>query len=232
MSRNKPKPSNRKKRKKGKKSGEPCIVRKSNIPGAGRGVFAKRLIRKGDVVGFYDGIIYNKQQTLFEKAKGSDKTFWIDASHITRYGSGCALVGFEEVKNAGGYCQLLNDASNNWSVRPLNKYNVEPIDHKKYMELNGKEKKVGDNPEVLYFQATKRIKKGEELYFNYGKAYWWAKTPRIREKSRRFYNRKFVATYDTTCPGFNRERDWMEADERDEYLKEAERLGFLIPVTN
>ena len=183
MSRNNPK------RKKGKKSGEPCIVRKSNIPGAGRGVFAKRLIRKGDVVGFYDGIIYNKQQTLFEKAKGSDKTYWIDASQW--YGSGCALVGFEEVKNAGGYCQLLNDASNNWTVRPLNKYNVEPIDHKKYMELNGKEKKVGDNPEVLYFQATKRIKKGEELYFNYGKAYWWAQTPRIREKSRRFNNRHF-----------------------------------------
>ena len=82
MSRNKPKPSNRKKRKKGKKSGEPCIVRKSNIPGAGRGVFAKRLIRKGDVVGFYDGIIYNKQQTLFEKAKGSDKTFWMCFSRI------------------------------------------------------------------------------------------------------------------------------------------------------
>ena len=78
---------------------------------------------------------------------------------------------------------------------PLNKYNVEPISQiKKYMELNGKEKKVGDNPEVLYFQATKRIKKGEELYFNYGKAYWWSKTPRNRDKIRRLYIRKFVAT--------------------------------------
>ena len=211
----------------GKKRGEPCIVRKSNIPGAGRGVFAKRLIRKGDVVGFYDGIIYNKQQTLFERAKGSDKTYWI----VWGDDDECALVGFEEVKNAGGYCQLLNDASNSWTVRPLNKYNVEPIDHKKYMELNGKEKKVGDNPEVLYFQATKRIKKGEELYFNYGKGYWWFKTPRIREKSRRFYNRCYLATYNTHCPGFNPERDWMEEDERDEYLKEAERLGFLMPCS-
>ena len=223
MSRNNPK------RKKGKKSGEPCIVRKSNIPGAGRGVFAKRLIRKGDVVGFYDGIIYNKQQTLFEKAKGSDKTYWIDASHITRYGSECALVGFEEVKNAGGYCQLINDASNNLTVRPLNKYNVEPIYQiKKYMELNGKEKKVGDNPEVLYFQATKRIKKGEELYFNYGKGYWFAQQPRMREKSRRFHNRRYLTTYNTHCPGFNPERDWMEEDERDAYLKELERMGFLM----
>ena len=224
MSRNKPKPSNRKKRKKGKKSGEPCIVRKSNIPGAGRGVFAKRLIRKGDVVGFYDGIIYNKQKTLFEYAKGSDKTYWI----VWGDNNECALVGFEEVKNAGGYCQLLNDASNSWTVRPLNKYNVEPIFQiKKYMELNGKEKKVGDNPEVLYFQATKRIKKGEELYFNYGKGYWFAQTPRMREKSRRFHNRRYLATYNTHCPGFNPERDWMEEDERDAYLKELERMGFL-----
>ena len=142
---------------------------------------------------------------------------------------GCALVGFEEVKNAGGYCQLLNDASNNWSVRPLNKYNVEPIHQiKKYIELNGREKKVGDNPKVLYFQATKRIKKGEELYFNYGKGYWWFSTPRNRDKIRRLYNRSYLATYNTHCPGFNRERDWMEVDERDEYLKEAERLGFLM----
>ena len=65
MSRNNPK------RKKGKKSGEPCIVRKSNIPGAGRGVFAKRLIRKGDVVGFYDGIIYNKQNQRLPNSKVS-----------------------------------------------------------------------------------------------------------------------------------------------------------------
>ena len=66
---------NNPKRKKGKKSGEPCIVRKSNIPGAGRGVFAKRLIRKGDVVGFYDGIVYNKIQTLLEYCKDYEKTY-------------------------------------------------------------------------------------------------------------------------------------------------------------
>ena len=217
---------NNPKRKKGKKSGEPCIVRKSNIPGAGRGVFAKRLIRKGDVVGFYDGIVYNKIQSLLEYCKDYDGTYWINIGEKgDEYPN---LVGFEEVKNAGGYCQLINDASNNWTVRPLNKYNVEPIDQiKKYMELNGKEKKVGDNPEVLYFQATKRIKKGEELYFNYGKGYWWAQTPRMREKSRRFHNRRYLATYNTHCPGFNPERDWMEEDERDAYLKELERMGFL-----
>ena len=219
MSRNNPK------RKKGKKSGEPCIVRKSNIPGAGRGVFAKRLIRKGDVVGFYDGIVYNKKQSLLEYCKDYDGTYWINLPNL---GDECHLAGFEEVKNAGGYCQLINDASNNLTVRPLNKYNVNPIDHKKYMELNGKEKKVGDNPEVLYFQATKRIKKGEELYFNYGKGYWFAQQPRMREKSRRFHNRRYLATYNTHCPGFNPERDWMEEDERDAYLKELERMGFLM----
>ena len=59
-----------------------------------------------------------------------------------------------------GYCSLINHS--------IEKQNVSWI--------------VGDNDEYISIIATKDIKKGEELFSNYGNAYWKSRKKKIKEK--------------------------------------------------
>ena len=120
----------------------------------GRGVFATRIIRKGEVCCWYDGIV----------------TDGIATAHWTTGMTGYAqrlledrdwfIAGFRSQFRPGGCAQLCNDASTDYSTHDVGY--LKQINVKEAMSAEG----------AFAFVATKRIKQGEELLYSYGPGYW------------------------------------------------------------
>ena len=122
-------------------------IRKSSIPGAGYGVFCKKPIANGTDLGYYRGEIITADE------------------HERRHGK----------KGYGEYVLILTDMDN--------KKEQLHIDGKKYhnwvSRINAP-KGTGKKPNVYWDAhghvfASKNIKEGEELFANYGAAYWRGK---------------------------------------------------------
>ena len=120
-------------------------IKKSNIPGAGKGVFATKLIPKGSVMGYYKGKLYTQEQYeklnnkdyIFELKFRNQPNFYIDASNSkysnwTRYVNGARKKSQKDMINTDTYQQCFN----------------------------------------IYFEAIKDIHPGEELIISYGRHYW------------------------------------------------------------
>ena len=126
----------------------------------GRGVFATRNIKRGEVCCFYDGI----------KIKGRDLAFgtMVTGTHgyLQDLASGDLLCGFTDQFRPGGCAQLCNDASTKYKVNDL----------KYHKDINVAECIVDDG--CMVFVARKRIKKGQELLYSYGEDYWRQKHSR------------------------------------------------------
>ena len=107
-------------------------IKQSLIPNSGRGVFAEKDFKKGEVIEVCPLITDYKKN--FEKSKIKDYTF------RSKFKPDQEVIVF-------GMCSMYNHSDN---------FNV------------------GHNqdPENMIYKAARDIKKGEELYVNYGTNYW------------------------------------------------------------
>ena len=140
----KKKPSTTKKsEKKYLQRGVDIEVKQSKIKGAGKGVFALRDIKKGEVLNFYKGKKITEEQ--YERMKkDSDYAF-----SVTCKGKEI-LYDAQKVKD-GNWTRYMNHARGRGKGE-----NVEPY----YYGCK------------VWFRTIRPIKKGTELLFDYGDEYW------------------------------------------------------------
>ena len=107
-------------------------INQSLIPNGGRGVFAEKDFKKGEVIEVCPLLTDYKKN--FEKSKIKDYTF------KSKFKPDQEVIVF-------GMCSMYNHSDN---------FNVQH----------------NQDPENMIFTSARDIKKGEELYVNYGENYW------------------------------------------------------------
>lgn len=120
----------------------------------GLGVFTTRDVKKGEILCFYDGIICESHIACTV----SDKM-----GYDLEIGNSTSIAGFRSVLRPGGCGQLINDASND--VRCID-------DEDTYEDAKYWRKINVDIDDDNCFYATKNIRRGRQLFFNYGRKYW------------------------------------------------------------
>jgi uncharacterized protein len=119
------------------------VIKRSNIPQAGKGLFAKRFISKGTFIAEYKGI----RKTWKEVSEGKHFNAYI--YYLTR----------NHVIDAKSYKKSLarytNDAEGLNKLKGLKNNSA-------YIEQKDK----------VYIQALKDIPEGSEIFVSYGKEYW------------------------------------------------------------
>lgn len=118
-------------------------VKRSTLPGAGKGLFTKTLIQKGDKIIEYKGKV----------------TSWKDADHK----DGKNLYIFYDNRNH------VIDAGNNKDI--LARYVNDARGLGKVKGINNNSAYVSKNKRI-YITATRDIAPGTEILVGYGKAYW------------------------------------------------------------
>ena len=122
------------------------LIKTSQIPNSGKGLYTKSNIRKGEIIGEYKGRrITNKiHQKLANEDKDGyvygDGNFLIDAMHSVR----CPM-------------RYMNDAAGITRVKGLK---------------NNAEFKFHKDVQKVFVYATHDIKAGQEIFVDYTKSYW------------------------------------------------------------
>jgi SET domain-containing protein len=119
------------------------IVKKSKLPGAGKGLFTKKFIPKGTRIVEYKGRI----------------TSWKDVNHQKGENGYIFYVKRDHVIDAAPYKKALARFAND--ARGINKV--------KGMSNNAEYKEYGLR---VFIVATKDIPAGSEIFVAYGKDYW------------------------------------------------------------
>jgi len=132
----------------------------------GNGVFAKKNIKKGEVLCWYDGI------HLFPKDKDFINIYPAFVSGKTGYNQnikdGEVIAGFPYEYRKGGIAQMINDYDTTADVSEINKN----ISEGKYNVENSLAYDSDGNFKYFYSFASRKIKAGEELLRLYGEMYW------------------------------------------------------------
>jgi uncharacterized protein len=119
------------------------VVKASTLPKAGKGLFTKKFIAKGDKVVEYKGKVSS----------------WKDADHQDGNNLYIFYVNKNHVINAADNKTLLaryaNDARGLSKIKGL-------VNNSKYVEENKK----------IFIEATRDIEPGAEIFVGYGKDYW------------------------------------------------------------
>lgn len=113
-------------------------IKKSSIKKAGKGLFAKVGIKKGEHIGYYTG----KKLT----AKQTEREPYVSSKYLMTVTKNCFILG--EGKGSG-FASYINHSS---------KPNAEIIISKK--------------KKTARIAAIKKIKKGEEIFYDYSNEYW------------------------------------------------------------
>ena len=117
-------------------------VKKSKIPGAGQGLFAKQDIAKGEFVAWYTGVFVPKEMV--------ENDYYSSDYLLTLRGQDLVIDAADPLSCLGRY---IND--------PLSKRGGPNC---KFMQYQ--------NVQSGGVHATKDIKKGGELYISYGHEFW------------------------------------------------------------
>lgn len=123
------------------------VIKKSKIPGAGKGLFTTTPIKKGDIVIEYEGQKMTWKECLKkgeERGRYSSYVFYVTRNNC---------VDPEDMLEALG--RYANDAKGRTKVKGL-KNNSE------YQVIKG----------VPYIVATRNIPAKSEIYVDYGEDYW------------------------------------------------------------
>ena len=120
------------------------MVRKSTIPKAGKGLFARKDIPKGTKLGYYAGVYLTEEQ--YNKLRNQDYVWYVKENlYVDAYPCKKALLRF------------INSFQSSKQRRKMKKqFNVEPYTY------GGK----------LWYRTIKNVKAGEELFIDYGDDYW------------------------------------------------------------
>ncbi len=117
-------------------------LKPSKIAGAGTGLFAKKKIKKGDFICWYFGVLIGKDMTENEYY---DSDYLLTNPHLQNY-----VIDAEDPLSCFG--RYANDSL---SLRKTNS---------KFQYYT--------NTQSAGLEATKDIKKGEEIYVSYGTEFW------------------------------------------------------------
>jgi len=119
------------------------VIKRSQLPGAGKGLYAKRAIAKGERIVEYKGRIIT----------------WAEAKKQPGINGYLFYITAKKVVDAAGYTKALaryaNDARGFTKIKGL---------------LNNAEYVVDDGR--VFIDAKRTIAKGEEILVGYGKEYW------------------------------------------------------------
>ena len=128
----------------------------------GKGVFATKNIKRGNICCFYDGV----KCANLEHATLTSNAF----GYAQALKCGIILAGFKKQFHNGGVAQLINDASTDYK-------NDRDKEYLKNINVTFVDAEDMDKP--LICVATRNIKKGEQLFYNYGcDTYWKARKER------------------------------------------------------
>ena len=149
--------------------GEFCIgkdypVEVKSAGDKGMGVFATKNIKRGDICCYYDGYF------IHENGHYVSGDFAYTQEFYSLKGKAYHLAGFRTELRPGGCAQMCNDFSTTYT-------DLKDPTYLKNINVCGKQ--MGGKS--LVFIATKRIKKGEELFYCYGPGYWQGKCQRVKD---------------------------------------------------
>lgn len=138
------------------------VVKRSTIPGAGKGLFTKTAITKGTLIVEYKGKISDWENANHE---GGDNAyiFFVNKKHVID--ASRRLSAFARYANDGSGLKRVKGIKNNCSYF-----------------IQGKR---------VYIKATKDIPAGVELLVDYGKDYWDVIKKNIKEKEAEKNNKYF-----------------------------------------
>lgn len=118
-------------------------LKKSQLPNAGQGLFTKKAIKKGENIIEYKGRIQTWKEAVKEN-RDNPYLFYINSKTV-----------INPIKSKKLLAHFANDANGTVKIKGL-KNNAD-------YELEGSR---------CFIVATRNIKKGEEIFVDYGKAYW------------------------------------------------------------
>lgn len=142
-------------------------IKQSLLPDAGYGVFVTRDFIRGEYVCFYDGYYKDNETTQLED----------------KYKLGDNFIGHSSVKHENGTAQLINDAAklcfteqdikemNNDDIVSSAIFTANLILRYIILSYDGRNVEMCDIDNHKY-EATKDIRKGDELYWGYEVIYW------------------------------------------------------------
>lgn len=130
-------------------------VKKSTLPGAGKGLFTKENIKKGELVCEYEGELITWKEAIIRNDKNKGGYVYYISDKV-------CIDAFHYKKTFGRYA---NDAAGLTRIKGLRNNSV-------YFE---KKKKV-------FIKATRNIPAGSEVFVSYGKEYWDIMKEELKDK--------------------------------------------------
>ena len=120
------------------------VIKRSKIPGAGKGLFTKQFIAKGERIVQYKGKPTTWKNILADAAAFNGYVYYINRNLV---------IDAKNYKTTFG--RYANDANGISRIKKLNNNSKYVIDGKK-----------------VFIEATKDINAGTEILVAYGKEYW------------------------------------------------------------
>lgn len=119
------------------------VVKKSRLPGAGKGLFTRDLISKGSFIIEYKGTITTWKKVL-ESTEFNGYVYYVNRNHV-----------IDAVEDDAGIARYANDAKGVVTIPGI-------VNNAQYVTRN----------KQVFIQALTEINAGEEILVAYGKEYW------------------------------------------------------------
>jgi hypothetical protein len=143
--------------------GNGVTTRPSQIAGAGQGLFVTKQVLKGDAITEYDGHLISDAEARIRMQRGEDTHFM-----SMRDGSGLVISGLKQPVVGRGAASFINDPRGSRfkpnAVRCLTDRVLRDAapDTRTGARTTGR----------VWLRATRTLRPGEEVFFEYGNDYW------------------------------------------------------------
>jgi len=141
------------------------LIKKSNRPNAGDGLFAKKIFSKGDYVVTYFGLLVPRQIIVNEYNTNKDNYLTKLHPYLREIDNNNQLLGRVD-KDVNKCGVMVNDYSK------IESKSIEDI--KRYVDSSTRNANVYimDGNKYPIYKALNKIRKEKELYAHYGVSYW------------------------------------------------------------
>ena len=141
------------------------LIKKSKIPAAGDGLFAKKIFHKNEVVSTYFGPVLPKEHIYKSYVKDPDKYLKKIHPYVRDINETHVVIGTKD-KDLMKCGVLINDFA---KLSSINKEDIQEYVNKSMKNANVKIMNATNHP---IYVTIKRVKKGEEFYAHYSIGYW------------------------------------------------------------